>query len=297
MPDAQVDVHSGGPTMLEYAAKSTKAITFTIVLVAAGVLFLVVALGGAIVIGNVNITVAHPALRLSAGVLGLVLVAVAVMFEANERLPLARSARRRGRGRTKDGHHDAADPLGQAPQDIAVTYYDKFPQEEFLRLVAEAKEYIWIQQTWISDWNSLCRMIRRALRVADPASTPEVRLLFIHPDSPLAEARGVHSGERPGRVKAKVENTINDIVQYRDRYRFGESAWCVRVFDTLPTFALFRVDDNFFITPYLRGLNTLNSPCWRLNGAEHRVTDYLTHHFTTIWDESRPPLVEARKAG
>jgi hypothetical protein len=272
--------------MFEYAAKATKSITFSIVLTAAGVLFLVLALGGAIVLGDTRIPVSHVPLRVAAAVLGLLLVTTAIGLELHDRR-ISRNRHSAAVTGVRTGRVTLpADPLGQLPRDVTVTCYEQFPQEEFLRLVAQAKTHIWVQQTWISDWNSLCRVIKKSLEASPMGARPDVQLLFAHPESHLAEARGVHSGEAPGEVKAKIEATISGVVRYRDRHQFSDNEWRVRLFATLPTFALFRVDDEFFVTPYLCGRNTLNSPCYRLQDKSQTVASYLQDHFRAVWNES-----------
>lgn len=269
--------------MLEEVTRAAKSVTFTVVLFVVGALFIILGLAGEIVYGGGGVRVVHPTLRIVSAAAGALLTFSAFIVEWKERFRTP-PERTLPPPRTRRPNEPDNDPQDRLPQPVTVTYYHKFPEQELLSLVRGAKRRVWIQQTWISDWNSLCEQIRNALTVAGAGSALSVQLLFIHPESDLADARGRHSNDGP--IKADVAHTICKIRQYRDDCGFSERQWSIHVTTYLPTFALFCVDDDIFLVPYLRGRNTLRSGCLKFMASEHRYADYLNKHFELLWRDS-----------
>jgi len=113
-----------------------------------------------------------------------------------------------------------------------------------------------------------------------------VRILLIDPEAPMratdsyASARdgeeGLATGTIAGEVKDFLEKTAHLRVTRPDRFQ-------VRLYHSLPSFNLFRVDDTLFYGPYLLEQQSRNTPTLLLGRGI--LYDALMSHFEELWSD------------
>jgi hypothetical protein len=171
----------------------------------------------------------------------------------------------------------------------ALLYHDAFPLELVKKALAEATREILILQTWISHLGDCCLAFEQAIKRDSNPIHPElqklrIRMILMNPKNPFTEARGLHSGWPSANNLAGA--ALNHFRTWQQKP--GRQAFELRESDELPTFALFCADDQMFFVPYLRGRDTLHSPCIEVNARKKGFADDLKRHFEGLWTSLEP---------
>lgn len=177
----------------------------------------------------------------------------------------------------------------------ALHYYDSFPLATVKKALEEATSEIMILQTWISHLGDCCLAFEQAIKRDANPTHPElqklrIRMILMEPDHPFTAARGVHSGWPKAHSLARA--ALNHFREWKEKP--GRKAFELRESTELPTFALFCADDRIFFVPYLRGRDTLHSPCIEICAKKKKgLAADLRRHFEGLW-ESIPPNQDSK---
>lgn len=120
----------------------------------------------------------------------------------------------------------------------------------------------------------------------------EVRILLIDPEAPgseptYAEARSREEGEDPQAIQRDVDAFLKVV---DEMIGFDNPGFQIRLYRTLPTLNVFRIDSEAFWGPYLAGIPSRNTPTFLVHESGSLFAA-VTAHFEDIWesdDFSRP---------
>lgn len=118
-----------------------------------------------------------------------------------------------------------------------------------------------------------------------------IRILLLNGRSSYASQRDAEEQQTIGIIGAEVEEFLK---QYKARYGsepdFNTGRLQVRIYDSLPTVNIFRIDDDLFWGPYLSGRASSNTLTVRIRRGSSIFTQ-LEDHFADVWDRfaQEPP--------
>lgn len=164
-----------------------------------------------------------------------------------------------------------------------VQVHQSFPEEAFTRLVNASEQEIAILQTWIPNLHRF----QRALKKAVLDRNVEVRILLLHPSSPVARLREEALRRDPALaedVKANVERCLSLLasiaadVPTRDRSRLQ-----VRLYNSLPSIAVYKSDDTYLISSFLHGQLAIDSTQVEVDGSTTAIGEQAQRELETLW--------------
>ncbi|KOY55668.1 hypothetical protein ADK59_22810 [Streptomyces sp. XY332] len=166
-----------------------------------------------------------------------------------------------------------------------VGVHSRFPEEEFTGLLERAGEELVILQTWIPNLHHL----RAALRKALVDQQIHVRILLLHPSSPVAglrdEAlRAVRDPALAVNVRAGVESCLAGLAQLNGDLPAGSRARLqVRLYNSLPSLAVFKVDQHFLVSSFLHGQLAIDSTQIEIDGGDTVMGEEVQQELRTLW--------------
>jgi len=146
-------------------------------------------------------------------------------------------------------------------------------------------ERVLILNTWIPDLGILTDALVEAL-----ARGAELRVLMLYPDSHIARLRSealqlssqsiaLNLVRRGVKHCLDVLAAIASMVEPQHRERLQ-----VRLYHSLPSIALYCVDDRAFMSVYLHGQHSVNSPQIELQGRESLLGRSVFREVETLWN-------------
>jgi hypothetical protein len=166
-----------------------------------------------------------------------------------------------------------------------VQVHRRFPEESFTRFVEDAVRGVTILQTWIPNLHRF----EWALKKAIVDQRVQVRILLLHPSSPVARLRdeALHTIRDPALeedVKASVERCLSILeslyrgVQEEDRARLQ-----LRVYNSLPSIAVYKADDRYLVSSFLHGQLAIDSTQMEIDGGETVMGREVQQELDTLW--------------
>jgi hypothetical protein len=164
-----------------------------------------------------------------------------------------------------------------------VQVHQRFPEERFTGLVEDARREVTILQTWIPNLHRFQWALKNALldrRV-------EVRILLLHPWSPVARLREEALCRDPALaedVKANVERCLSILeslsaeVPQEDQARLQ-----VRVYNSLPSIAVYKADDQYLVSSFLHGQLAIDSSQIEIDGGNTAMAESIERELETLW--------------
>jgi len=165
-----------------------------------------------------------------------------------------------------------------------VQVHPSFPEEAFTRLVDGATQQVAVLQTWIPNLHRLQWALRQALAERHV----EVRILLLHPWSPVARLREEALRRDPALaedVKANVERCLSLLeslaadVPPDDRARLR-----VRLYNSLPSIAVYRVDERYLVSSFMHGSLAVDSAQVEIDGCGTAVGEQVQRELDTLWE-------------
>jgi hypothetical protein len=165
----------------------------------------------------------------------------------------------------------------------AVQVHERFPEERFTRLVCDARREVTILQTWIPNLNRFQWALREAVHTRRVA----VRVLLLHPTSPVAQLREEALRRDPAlspNAKANVEMCLSQMAEVaadlkgKDRLRVQ-----VRLYNSLPSIAVYKTDQTYLISSFLHAQLAVDSPQIEVDGADTSLGQQVEHELETLW--------------
>jgi hypothetical protein len=159
----------------------------------------------------------------------------------------------------------------------------RFPEETFTQLVESADHEITILQTWIPN----LQRFEWALREAIIRRQVDVRVLLLHPSSPVARLREEALRRDPALaedVKANVERCLSIFenvaaeVPERDQSRLQ-----VRLYNSLPSIAVYKADEHYLVSSFLHGQLAIDSAQVEVDGSGTALGEQVERELATLW--------------
>lgn len=176
-----------------------------------------------------------------------------------------------------------ASELKQQHYGGAIQVHDRFPEERFTRLVCDARREITILQTWIPN----LQRFQWALREAVLGRRVAVRVLLLHPTSPVAQLREEALRRDPAlapNVKANVEMCLSQMAEIASALRGKDkSRLQVRLYNSLPSIAVYKTDQTYLISSFLHAQLAIDSPQLEVDGADTALGLQVEHELETLW--------------
>ncbi|MBT2539204.1 hypothetical protein J7E99_00410 [Streptomyces sp. ISL-44] len=159
-----------------------------------------------------------------------------------------------------------------------------FPEAAFLELLKNARREVSILQTWIPNLEQLKSELTRA--VAERRT--EVRILLLHPSSLVADLRdrALQVGE-PGRgvdVRGSLQilKSVYDEVPPELRHMLQ-----VRVYNSLPSIAVYKADERYLVSSFLHGRLAIQSTQLEIDGCETAMGREVQGELDKLWGIGR----------
>ncbi|MCX5606423.1 MULTISPECIES: hypothetical protein [unclassified Streptomyces] len=159
-----------------------------------------------------------------------------------------------------------------------------FPEAAFLELLKNARREVSILQTWIPNLEQLKSELTRA--VAERRT--EVRILLLHPSSLVADLRdrALQVGE-PGRgvdVRGSLQilKSVYDEVPPQLRHMLQ-----VRVYNSLPSIAVYKADERYLVSSFLHGRLAIQSTQLEIDGCETAMGREVQGELDKLWGIGR----------
>lgn len=166
-----------------------------------------------------------------------------------------------------------------------VKVHRRFPEEEFIGYVEDAGQEVAVLQTWIPN----LRHLEEALVKALVAQQVPVRILLLDPASPVAGLRNealkdVLDPALAEDVKARVEGCLAGLARIHRRLAPGAHARLqVKVYNSLPSIAVFKADERYLVSSFLHGQLAVDSTQIEVDGAHTLMGREVQEEFDTLW--------------
>ncbi|WP_190134466.1 hypothetical protein [Streptomyces longispororuber] len=172
----------------------------------------------------------------------------------------------------------------------AVRVHERFPDDRFAALVDGATREVAVLQTWIPNLDEFDRELRKAVLERQV----RVRVLLLHPSSPVAGLRSealrtVRDPARDGDVRVNIEQCLSTLASLvhdaadEDRARLE-----VRVYNSLPSVAVYKADDHYLVSSFLHGRLAIRSTQIEIDGCGTVMGREVQHEVDTLWSIGRP---------
>ncbi|GAA2409846.1 hypothetical protein GCM10010420_43090 [Streptomyces glaucosporus] len=166
-----------------------------------------------------------------------------------------------------------------------VQVHRRFPEERFTHLLGEADREICVLQTWIPNLHRFDSELERAVT----ERRARVRVLLLHPASPVARLRDealrtVRDPAMEEDVRAGVERCLSILeslhraLREEDRERLQ-----VRVYNSLPSIAVYKTDDHYLVSSFLHGRLAIDSTQLEIRGGDTVMGREIQQELDTLW--------------
>ena len=172
---------------------------------------------------------------------------------------------------------------GQEPTDVGIVsvyaHLDYFSLELEMRRAREIN----LLSTFIPAFDVFSDAIREAL-----SQGAHVRILMVHPSSPAASMRTAGLGRDPSDVKHGVEHCLNQFARLASSLDEDDARkrLVVRLYNSLPSVAVYNVDDHSLVSVFLHGQLAIHAPQLELHGRESLLGKVFYKEFMTLWDRA-----------
>ncbi|MET9882843.1 hypothetical protein ABZZ20_06685 [Streptomyces sp. NPDC006430] len=178
-----------------------------------------------------------------------------------------------------------AQQLKQEHYSGVVKVHRRFPEDEFTEFVHGAGEEVVILQTWIPNLEHL----ESALKKAIVDRQVPVRIMLLHPASPVAGLRdealtAVRDRALAVDVRASVERCLAGLAElYLAIREESRPRLQVRVYNSLPSIAVFKVDGHFLVSSFLHGQLAIDSTQTEIDGDDTVMGAEVRKELDTLW--------------
>ncbi|KMO93834.1 hypothetical protein [Streptomyces roseus] len=166
-----------------------------------------------------------------------------------------------------------------------VAVHTRFPEDVFTGFLGNAADELVILQTWIPNLHRLKAAMHKALT----DQQVHVRVLLLHPSSPVAglrdEAlRAVRDPALAVNVRASVESCLAGLAELNAQIPAASRARLqVRLYNSLPSIAVFKADEHFLVSSFLHGQLAIDSTQIEIDGADTVMGEEVQQELRTLW--------------
>lgn len=152
----------------------------------------------------------------------------------------------------------------------------------------QTADRVTILNTWIPNLELLADALESVARRAG-----QVRILLVAPESPVIKLRD--EALRAGGVEpvsydvhAEVERCVQILsLIHRRLPARRRSSLHVRMFDSLPSMAVYQADDRYLVSVFMHGRLAINSAQFDVNGSDTELGRQVRREIDTLWQIGR----------
>lgn len=167
-----------------------------------------------------------------------------------------------------------------------IRVHERFPEAEFNAFVDGAGQEVVILQTWMPNLEQLRQSLEKAL--ADQRIP--VRILLLHPASPVAGLRDealrrVRDPAFAVDVRASVQRCLAGLAELHAAVPAeSRELLRVRVYNSLPSIAVHKVDEHFLVSSFLHRQLAIDSAQMEIDGSDTTMGRQVRQELDTLWD-------------
>lgn len=166
-----------------------------------------------------------------------------------------------------------------------IEVHEHFPEDKFLGYLRSAKHEVAILQTFIPDLQRL----EAALEEVIAKRRIRVRILLVHPSSPVTQLRDealrkVQSPDLAKDVRKEVESCLCRLESIFQRAPKHRERLEVRVYNSLPSIAMYRADDHYFVSSFLHGRLAVDSTQREIHGSDTVMGKEVQREMDILWE-------------
>jgi len=161
---------------------------------------------------------------------------------------------------------------------------ENISSDTLAKSIHDAKESVWILQSWIGDWNRLEKSMFKAVEKGI-----SVRILLIDPNSPHATTRSVECGKDADWVSAGVRGNLRNLVSLSTNNGNLRKNLQVRIYDGTAVFCAFGCEDVAYVGFMRRGGYNVGATVLTLNMHDSSLhfSNLVKQHFDLVWGTAR----------
>lgn len=190
--------------------------------------------------------------------------------------------RRRAAPPTSDG----AAPLSPTDPCVGlVSIYRRLDERRFAEAMRDA-ETITILNTYIPELSVYERALRGAL-----SHGAQIRILLLHYDSPAAALRSASMAEgadavyEENRIRLGIRHNLAILATLADALADDARARLrVALYDSLPSLAIYRIDDRALVSVFLHGQLAVDAPQMMISGRDSLLGEKIFGELDTLWE-------------
>ncbi|WP_433263436.1 hypothetical protein ACQPZF_32195 [Actinosynnema sp. CS-041913] len=173
--------------------------------------------------------------------------------------------------------------VAQGSEQGLVAVHPSLPNEDYLRCIGQARQ-VTILNTWIPNLQRLKEALADALD-----RRAEVRILLLYPNSLVASvrddalrARGRNNPEWS--VKKGVGHNFAILEELLTEKRRRAAQLTVKVFNSLPSVAVYKADEHYYVSVFMHGQLAIESPQLEIQGGSTLLGRQFQQELDTLWD-------------
>jgi hypothetical protein len=169
-----------------------------------------------------------------------------------------------------------------------VEVHRTFPAQKFTRFVENAVQEVTILQTWMPNLELLeeAELLKKAIDRG-----VQVRILLLHPASGVAQLR-----EQALRIDPDMMDNVQESVKgclrrlarlYKGVQEEGRTRLQVRVYSSLPSIAVYKVDEHYLVSSFLHGRLAIHSTQIEIDGCDTGMGEEVQRELDKLWGIGR----------
>ncbi|MFD9301705.1 hypothetical protein ACFWCB_03235 [Streptomyces sp. NPDC060048] len=166
-----------------------------------------------------------------------------------------------------------------------IRVHGEFPVTVFNGFVEEAAQEVVILQTWMPNLDQLQTSLEKAL----VNQRIPVRIMLLHPSSPVAGLRdeALRTVRDPAfavDVQASVRRCLAGLAEIHRAVREEDRGLLqVRVYNSLPSIAVHKVDEHFLVSSFLHRQLAIDSAQIEIDGSDSTMGRQVLRELDTLW--------------
>lgn len=190
------------------------------------------------------------------------------------------------RGLVPDISPDPPVPGGAAPKppnhpSVGIHLVHRYLDHRLLMDDMSTASEIQILNTWIPELHFVAQALHDALE-----NGAVIRILMVHPGSDAATLRaiGLDGSIHSDQVKLGVRHCLDVLATIAGSLDpVSRARLHVSLYDAMPSFAIYSIDDSAFISPFLHGHLAIRSPQLEIRGKQSLMGGSVFGEFRTLW--------------
>ncbi|MFI0448438.1 hypothetical protein [Actinomadura sp. 6N118] len=165
-----------------------------------------------------------------------------------------------------------------------IQVHHRFPEAVFSRYLEAATTEVMILQTWIPN----LRLFVDELGAAIKDREVQVRVLILHPSSPVARLRDealsqFRDPELSGDVGASVRQCLAKLAELHTNLGEDGERLKVRVYNSLPSIAVYKAGERYLVSSFLHGQLAIDSIQVEVDGSDTAMGQEVQRELDMLW--------------